>query len=86
MTNEEILKAAIEKSKKFRYSDSLLEEEGYYSIIFDHEFAKAFWGDEVLEFTKNNDGSIDYQGFSWQYHLKKMVLKEEPLKYLETFL
>lgn len=40
----------------------------YFSLIYDHGFAKGFWGDD------------------WKKHLKKMVLSEKPLQYLETFL
>lgn len=43
-----------------------------YPIIFNHDFARAFWG----------EGKYD----GWQYHLQQMVLEEEPLKYIERFL
>ena len=60
MTNEQILKKAIEKARKnsgaFILSDSwfsancdgwkdFMENEIYYRIIFSHDFAKAFWGE-----------------------------------------
>ena len=56
-------------------------------IIFDPEFAKALWGevDDCADiqiystFNKNTP-------YRWQYHLSKMVLEKEPLKYLEKFL
>jgi len=58
-------------------------------IIFSHDFAKAFWGEEEIE-----DGTWCRRcGYSkentlpaWKYHLQRMVLCEEPLKYLEKFL
>ena len=49
-------------------------------IIFQHDFAKAFFGKELID----NDRGGHYQ--AWQYHLQQMVLEEEPLKYLEQFL
>ena len=63
---------------------------GYESIIFDHNFAIAFWGEEsILEEYPLSDGSEDYLKIwmpAWQAHLRKMVLEIEPLKYLEKFL
>jgi hypothetical protein len=82
-------------------------------IIFSHEFAKAFWGEEEvcnicgsLIKRKINENGMEYLEYSndccfyhrrenwnhfelilkWQYHLQQMVLYEEPLKYLKTFL
>lgn len=59
-----------------------------YEIIFSHEFAKGFWG----TFT-NGAGWTKESGYSklerieeWEYHLQRMVLEKEPLKYLENFL
>jgi len=107
MTNEQILKKAIEKAirggwkgtvtagveifddyymfkgvkEKYDY-ESVAEECG--DLIFDHDFAKAFWGEE--------ETSIGFQNlhrecrYWWHYYLQQMVLEEEPLKYLEKFL
>jgi len=99
MTNEQILKKAIEKAKKNRWdgwNDWFVEnwfeewwkdtfhQEGnfkrYYAIIFSHDFAKAFWGEETI-------GIDDISQIpTWQYHLQQMVLEKEPLKYIEKFL
>lgn len=64
----------------------------YYVDIFDHRFAKAFWGEEEIEifigFTESDGeeyNQYDYKT-AWQYHLQQMVLEENPLKYLEKFL
>lgn len=60
MTNEEILKAAIEKAGNNGYSkhikivgepclfvvENLVKHNGYQRIIFSHEFAKAFFGEK----------------------------------------
>lgn len=65
------------------YRDTLRAKE----IIFSHDFAKAFWGEEtnpVLEITTLKNAGIYMQ--LWKIHLQRMVLEEEPLKYLERFL
>jgi len=86
MTNKQILKKAIEKaSGKEPYEmfdkdiERAIKEDCYYSIIFSHDFAKAFWGEGKV--TNNYE-----DGFTWQYHLQQMVLEKEPLKYLEKFI
>ena len=64
-----------------------------WEVIFDHDFAKAFWG-EVFELEwpvkeELDNNRIGYRIKTipiWQYHLQQMVLEEEPLKYLEKFL
>ena len=101
MTNEEILKKAIEKAIKGGYVFKVGDNEepivkipdygtiivwgGLPSIIFSHEFAKAFWGKVVREgtcWTCGGETDMD----SWRKHLQRMVLEKEPLKYLERFL
>jgi len=64
-----------------------------YNVIFSHNFAKAFWGEEKIEPYEKYDpytGGICPQPnkfcFKWQYHLQQMVLEEDPIKYLEQFL
>ena len=47
-------------------------------IIFDHDFAKAFWKDE-----KFNPEILEHP---WQEHLARMVLLENPLDYIKQFL
>lgn len=56
-------------------------------IIFDHKFAKAFWGE--VEITKNEDRRFLSSGtmtYGWRWQLQQMVLEEEPIKYIEGFL
>ena len=60
-------------------------------IIFSHEFAKAFWGEEENyyirgELTKDGQDWNDDLEPAWQYHLQQMVLEKEPIKYLEKFI
>ena len=58
MTNEQILKKAIEKAVKNGYCGVIAETELQFSdmigtnqhlaIIFSHSFAKAFWGEKII--------------------------------------
>lgn len=54
-------------------------------IIFSHDFCKAFFGEEKIDF-KSWDNFRPRMLYSWQYHLQQMILEKEPLKYLEKFL
>lgn len=65
------------------------------NIIFSHDFAKAFFqwkhysGGIVVNLTGRhtcNDQCDRRQGGSWQYHLQRMVISENPIKYLEKYL
>lgn len=69
---------------------------GLESIIFSHDFAKAFWGEERI---CDNCGylyeqchgacridSVVTDTVNWRYHLQEMVLEKNPLEYLEKFL
>ena len=57
----------------------------YYVLVFSHDFAKAFWGEELTETERNK--RMNYDDIKrWKHHLQAMVLEEEPLKYLEKFL
>jgi len=71
-------------------------------LIFDHKFAKAFFGEEEICMYCGEKYEVNYDicqnencmlgGYysnsieKWQYHLQQMVIKKEPLKYLEKFL
>jgi hypothetical protein len=44
------------------------------NIIFNHDFAKALWGDWPI-------GSRGKRP-EWQYHLQQMVVADDPIKYL----
>jgi hypothetical protein len=41
------------------------------TLVFSHDFAKAFWKDAEWE---------------WKHYLQEMVLEENPIKYLEQFI
>lgn len=66
---------------------------GLESIIFSHDFAKAFFGEErnITDCVNscNKMSSCDNCGgwiLEWKFQLSRMVLEPEPLKYLEKFL
>ena len=103
MTNKEILQKSIDKATKNRfiidsewksipttehYLNKHIELKQYYPIIFSHDFAKAFWGEILIDVTNTNPiGEEDLAYLPrWQYHLQQMVLEENPLQYLRKFL
>lgn len=72
-----------------RLADAFTFHNLYFTHIFSHNFAKAFWGDKYIACPiYDTDGAIieDMGLVAWQYHLQQMVLESEPLKYLEKFL
>lgn len=46
-------------------------------IIFNHDFAKALWGE-----THPIYDHIPNHLKAWQYHLQQMVIAEDPIEYL----
>ena len=55
----------------------------YEKVIFDHDFAKALWGN--TEFRTDYTGTCG-NGYSlnesWYGHLQNMVVSDDPIKYL----
>ena len=52
-------------------------------IIFDHQFAKAFWGEgrpSVSDIALSKP--MDEVG-GWTWHLQQQVISDDPIKYLE---
>lgn len=95
MTNEEILKKAIEKALNNKWNKkhvSFNPNNGAYRMIFDHDFAKAFWGkskkclDCKLPIQLNLGCGKNRRGTYWESNLRKMVLEKDPIKYLEEFI
>ncbi|MEA3430168.1 MAG: hypothetical protein U9R08_02765 [Nanoarchaeota archaeon] len=109
MTNKEILKEAIMQAIRNGFDDDTIfdwigkEVEQYNimekgigleSIIFSHDFAKAFWKKTQTEpkfldlqnWMLSDEEVPTYCGEIWQYHLQEMVLCEDPIKYLEQFI
>lgn len=54
------------------------------SIIFDHEFAKALWGEAfIVSHAVNSIGQHgSWHSPEWQHRLQQMVIAEDPIKYL----
>jgi hypothetical protein len=66
------------------------------SIIFNHDFAKALWGEEPADkiipgwedysdeepMYRSYDDPALFTGANWKYHLQQMVISEDPIKYL----
>lgn len=55
------------------------------AIIFSHDFACAFWGDEDSGIIPESRLG-ETMGPIWQHHLCMMVLEENPLDYLAKFI
>ena len=99
MTQEEILKKAIEKAESNGYLLDGYEPSkctwwmecfmvGHYTefdIIFSHDFAKAFWGEKPFGRSEyvSDNDFEEYEIEVWQYHLQQMVLEENPIDYLK---
>lgn len=47
------------------------------ALIFNHDFARALWG---TEYTKGD--KLTYQRPKWQVNLMRMVIADDPIKYL----
>ena len=60
----------------------------YFSLVFDHGFAKAFWGEEPLYLSNSDFKTMGYLPNTplWQFHIKEMAISEKPLYYLIPFL
>lgn len=103
MTDIEVLRVAMEKAIKNGYkepfvfgmgSDFALNKFILFKLYFNHDFAKAFWGEDIpTEDAERYSLDIHYyssgESFflnNWQYHLSKMVLEKDPIDYLRKFI
>ena len=90
MSEQEILKKAIEKAVENGYSqedadfylsreDSLDLKSFYLQLVYSHEFAKAIFGTKKIghDFVKHQDR------YEWQRGLEEMVISENPILYLK---
>jgi hypothetical protein len=97
MTNEQILKKAIEKAVKNGWvfgkivveimtdkNKSFDVEAMARNLCFQHSFARAFWAKEADAYSEDDKPWAEQP--AWEYHLQQMVLEEDPIKYLEQFL
>jgi len=68
-----------------------ITEVDYEKVIFSHDFAKAFWGEKIIETDNWSKQEWDCcatqdQVPAWQYRLQQMVLEENPINYLRKFI
>lgn len=49
----------------------------YPTLIYNHDFAKALWGDDP-SWAINPEEHVE----NWQHHLQQMVIADDPLEYL----
>ena len=73
---DQITTVALWWTKKVHHMEKIRWE----TIVYRHDFAKAFWGEEP---TKNEMGG---HWPAWKVYIQEMVIEEEPIKYLEKFL
>lgn len=78
------------------YTQSLLQLDKAYSLIFNHDFAKALFGEEIVTDMKNkydllNAGvttedheptGTDYDFPVWMWHLQQAVVSDSPIAYM----
>lgn len=80
---EKAIQKAIDGGYDKQYAQEILDllDEGadheafVRGVVFHQEFAKALWSGIRPE---NGFGQVE----DWQYHLKQMVIAEDPIKYL----
>lgn len=99
MTYGEILTKAIQKAVAGGWTnhngrpveDLMTFAEGTDAcFIFDHEFAKALWGEETCTCGMGDGKLVHEQGCPalysnephWQFRLQQMVIADDPIKYL----
>lgn len=96
MTDQEILTKAIEKAMANGFSIPLVRDitpELYmrwliqgvnsYQLIYNHDFAKALWGEEIVTIDpQRNNQYIIAKSYRWHYHLQQMVIADDPIEYL----
>lgn len=94
MTNQEILKLAIDKAVKngwiYSFNSNALDKMNFTKVeirgmILDCEFTKAFWGEELI-FDDMKGNIIGIKVPAWKAYLQQMVISEDPIKYLEQFI
>lgn len=97
MTHQEILQKTIQKATDNGYKptnfvwipedkqallDYWFTADNYKAVIFNHGFAKALWGDTEgkLELLPDDPSQPDLK--MWEYRLQRMVVSDDPIRYL----
>lgn len=88
MNRQEILERAISKAIEGGWKDSYIDSQDLKNIldndpfilpikglIFNHDFAQALWGEQEIE-------AEDTYMHAWAYHLRQMVVADDPIEYL----
>lgn len=52
-------------------------------LIFNHDFAKALWGEKPILIREGSKIYMDPRIPAWHSHLRAMVIADDPIKYLE---
>lgn len=70
----------------------LLKDDAYKTVIYNHDFAKALWGDNTEYIQTWNENAkkfinvppLDPGNYkpAWQYHLQQLVIASDPFGYL----
>lgn len=97
MESKEILEKAIRRATDNGYKHGIqwmhqvvndyAEDYNYSGLIFSHEFATCLWGDKEVHYYDivdlDNGGKTETVTMPiWHYHLKQMVVAEDPTQYL----
>ena len=95
MSKEEVLRRAIEKAQANGYRPLMTvnqviahnnQFQNSISIIFTHDFTKAFWG-HCEHIAEDDIGMCGICGVGdWHYQLQQMIILDDPLEYIEKFL
>lgn len=98
--NSQILEKAIQKASEngWEYVDLAINAENdseLWGLLLHKDFAKAIWG-EPKPMTTEEARASGYIGgggqlctprnAGWKYHLQKMVIADDPIKYLGDYL
>jgi len=105
MTNDKILKLAIDIAIKNGFKEvsqfvsntqnweKAIRDGRFFMVIFSHDFAKAFWGEENVcykcgkqEQVKDCECGEIRLIANYKLQLMVLVLEEDPIKYLEQFI
>jgi hypothetical protein len=100
-TSQMILERAIQKAIDGGYINGIAwldqvrtnyaKDYNYSGLLFNHDFAKALWGEELITVdcytlpnfdTEDSQGAHEYSLPRWQYHLQSMVISDDPITYL----
>lgn len=96
MSRKQILEKAIKKAidNGWKGVEGITDAEPYLDnllpvLIFNHDFAKALWGEKlhanpvVTDLKTYAEGKDPIHLEKWQYHLQQLVIADDVFKYLE---